>query len=107
MSDAILLASAACGSVANKVESRWSVSSCRSTFALTSSFEWPTLTVTMPRKNEVLMAVGIPHLLILGAGDDQRLSAVMEDRRKKNSRWARMISSLVTQSRDLRALGML
>lgn len=32
-------------SVANKVETRWSVSSCRCTFALTSSFERPTLTV--------------------------------------------------------------
>jgi hypothetical protein len=41
----IFFAIAACGSVANKVETRWSVSSCRCTFALTSSFERPTLNV--------------------------------------------------------------
>jgi hypothetical protein len=29
------------------------------------------------------MAAGIPHVLILGACDDQRLLVVMEDRRKK------------------------
>ena len=33
VSDAIFFAIAAYGSVANKVETRWSVSSCRSTFA--------------------------------------------------------------------------
>jgi hypothetical protein len=45
VSDAIFFASAASGSAANKLETRSSVSSCGCTFALTSSFERPTLTV--------------------------------------------------------------
>ncbi len=34
-------------------------------------------------KIEVLIAVGIPNVLIFGVGDDQRVLVVMEDGRKK------------------------
>ena len=62
--------------------------------------------VTMPRKIEILLAAGIPHVLIFGACDDQRLLVVMEDRRKKEFPVGENDFVLVTaQRRDLRALG--
>ena len=43
-------AKAACGSVANTVETCWSLSTCAWTAWFTFSLQWPTLTVRMPPK---------------------------------------------------------
>ena len=110
VSNAIFFAIAACGSVANKVETRWSASSCRSPFALPSSFERKTLTVCddAPKNRGIDGRPAIPHLLIFGAGDDQRFLVVMEDRKKKEFRVGENDFVLVTaQSRDLKGLGVL
>src|ERR1035438_8897547 len=46
--DSIFFARAACGSLANRVETCCKVSICRWTLASIWSLQWPTLTVTMP-----------------------------------------------------------
>ena len=80
VSAAIFLASAACGSLAKTVETCCSVSICAMDLGVH-------LVVAVADADgddaaeeiEVLVAVGVPDVLILGARDDQRFLEVMED----------------------------
>ena len=78
--EAIFLASAACGSLAKTVETCCSVSSCCVDLGVD-------LVVAVADADghdaaeeiQILVAVGVPDILVLGARDDQRLLVEMED----------------------------
>ena len=82
--DAIFFASAACGSLAKTVETCCSVSICVVHFGVN-------LIVAVADADgddaaeeiEILVAVGVPDVLIFRARHDQRLLEIMKDRREK------------------------